>query len=104
MSTDSGLVERLILPIRKNGMPNSCLKSTFKIGKQNRLKCGLLRSAGFLPLLGGGLEPRFMVLFSAIFHDVSLGNCHKVENRGFSRKQNCCKLLHVYVHFICELY
>jgi len=28
-------------------------------------------------LLGGGLEPRFRVLLSAIFHGVSLGNCHQ---------------------------
>jgi hypothetical protein len=32
------------------------------------------------PLLGGGLEPAFMVLFSAIFHGVSLGNFHQGSN------------------------
>jgi hypothetical protein len=52
----------------------------------------------------GGLEPRFRVLFSAIFHGVSSEIAIRVENGGFSRKQNCCKLLQVYVHFICELY
>ena len=33
------------------------------------------------PLLGGGLEPHFRVLFSAIFHGVSLGNFHQGRNR-----------------------
>jgi hypothetical protein len=32
------------------------------------------------PLLGGGLEPAFRVLFSAIFHGVSLGNFHQGRN------------------------
>ena len=31
-------------------------------------------------LLGGGLEPLFRVLFSAIFHGVSLGNSHQGRN------------------------
>jgi hypothetical protein len=35
----------------------------------------------FPPLLGGGLEPRFRVLFSAIFHGVSLGNFHQGRNQ-----------------------
>ena len=52
----------------------------------------------------GGLEPRFRVLFSAIFHGVPSEIAIRVENGGFSRKQNCCKLLQVYVHFVCELY
>jgi hypothetical protein len=47
------------------------------------------------PLLGGGLEPRFMVLFSAIFHGVPSEIAIRVENRGFWWKQNCCKLLQV---------
>ena len=38
---------------------------------------------------GGGLEPLFGVLFSAIFHSVSLENFHRVETGGKERKQNC---------------
>src|SRR6267154_1064168 len=57
MSTDNALVERLILPMRQKECQISCLKSTFKIGRQNRLKCGLLWSVKLPPLLGGGLEP-----------------------------------------------
>jgi hypothetical protein len=43
----------------------------------------------------GGLEPRFMVLFSAIFHGVPSEIAIRVENRGVWWKQNCCKLLQV---------
>jgi hypothetical protein len=32
------------------------------------------------PSARGGLEPAFMVLFSAIFHGVSLGNFHQGSN------------------------
>ena len=39
-----------------------------KLLKSNYLRRGLC---------SGGLEPRFRVLFSAIFHGVSLGNCHQ---------------------------
>jgi hypothetical protein len=46
----------------------------------------------------GGLEPHFRVLFSAIFHGVSSGISIRVENGGFSRTQNCCKVMQVYVH------
>jgi hypothetical protein len=31
-------------------------------------------------------------------------NFHQGRNGGFSRKQNCCKLLQVYVYFIYWLY
>ena len=55
-------------------------------------------------LCSGGLEPRFRVLFSAIFHGVPSEIAIRVENGGFWRKQNCCKLLQVYVHFVCGLY
>jgi hypothetical protein len=34
----------------------------------------------FSSLLGGGLEPDFRVLFSAMFHGVSLGNFHQGRN------------------------
>src|SRR5262245_49866268 len=36
-----------------------------------------------------GLEPHFRVLFSAIFHGVSLGISTRVENYGIERKENC---------------
>ena len=39
-----------------------------------------LLHAKFSPVLGGGLEPAFRVLFSAIFHGVSLGNFHQGSN------------------------
>ena len=45
--------------------------------------------ARFPPLLGGGLEPLFRVLFSAIFHGVSPGISIRVENYGIERKENC---------------
>ena len=40
----------------------------------------------------GGLEPGFRVLFSAIFHGVSLGISIRVENYGIERKQICSQL------------
>ena len=49
------------------------------------------------PLLGGGLEPLFRVLFSAIFQVFPWGISIRLENRGFWWKKNCCKLLQVYV-------
>jgi hypothetical protein len=49
-------------------------------------------------VLGGGLEPHFRVLFSAIFQVFPWGIPIRVENRGFLWKENCCKLLQVYVH------
>jgi len=41
--------------------------------------CGL---PDFPPLLGGGLEPGFTVLFSAIFHGIALEIAVSVENSG----------------------
>jgi hypothetical protein len=61
---------------------------------RNIQKCGTS-----LALLGGGLEPRFRVLLSAIFHGFPSEIAIRVENGGFWRKQNCCKLLQVYVPF-----
>jgi hypothetical protein len=44
---------------------------------------------------------RYFPLFSMVFpSEIAI----RVENGGFSRKQNCCKPLQVYVHLICELY
>jgi hypothetical protein len=43
----------------------------------------------------------YFPLFSRVFpSDVAIS----VESGGFSRKQNCCKLLQVYVHFVGGLY
>jgi hypothetical protein len=52
----------------------------------------------------GGLEPRFRVLFSAIFHGVPSEIAIRVKNRGFWWKQNCCKLLQVQLRFFDALY
>jgi hypothetical protein len=55
-------------------------------------------------VLGGDLNPVsgfYFPLFSMVFpSEIAI----RVENGGFSRKQNCCKLLQVYVHLIWELY
>ena len=52
---------------------------------------------------GGDLNPILgycFPLFSMVFpRKLPSG----VENGGFWRKQNCCKLLQVYVHFVCGL-
>ena len=40
-------------------------------------------------VLGGGLEPAFRVLVSAIFHEFRSGISIRVENYGIERKQNC---------------
>ena len=40
-------------------------------------------------VLGGGLEPRFRVLFSAIFQVFPWGISIRVETGGKERKQNC---------------
>ena len=58
----------------------------------NRMKdrrCGLLWPAKFPPLRGGGLEPAFRVLFSAIFHEFRLGISIRVEICGKEWNQNC---------------
>src|SRR6266436_3624686 len=77
-------------------------------GPQNRSKsrkncCKLLRDE-FPPLLGGDLNPVsgfYFPLFSMVFpSEIAIS----VESGGFSRKQNCCKLLQVYVHFVGGLY
>jgi hypothetical protein len=40
-------------------------------------------------VLGGGLEPHFRVLFSAVFHVFPRGISIRVETGGSGRKQNC---------------
>ena len=64
----------------------------FRRGSEARSKYFSAWPLGGLLLLGGGLEPHFSVLFSAIFHGVSLGNSFRVENYGIERKQNCSQL------------
>jgi hypothetical protein len=56
------------------------------------------------PSARGGLEPGFRVLFSTIFHGIALESANRVENTGRQWKQNCCKLLQIYVLFLCWLY
>ena len=70
----------------------------FRRGSEARSKYFSAWPLGGLLLLGWGLEPHFRVLFSAVFHGVPSEGAIRVENRGFWRKQNCCKLLQVYVH------
>jgi hypothetical protein len=51
----------------------------------------------FPPLLGGGLEPHFRVLFSAIFQGFPWGISIRVETGGSERKQKCGKLWSLYI-------
>ena len=53
---------------------------TLRTAKQDR--CGLLWPARFPPLLGGGLEPHFRVLFSVVFQMFPSGISITVEIRG----------------------
>ena len=48
-------------------------------------------------VLGGGLEPRFRVLFSAIFQGFSGRIPIRVETCGTGRKQNCGLLWWLYI-------
>jgi hypothetical protein len=43
-------------------------------------------------VLGGGLEPLFRVLFSAVFHVFPWGISIRVENSGKEWKKNCSQL------------
>src|ERR1700730_19002093 len=55
-------------------------------------------------VLGGDLTPVsgfYFPLFSMVFpSEIAIS----VESGGFLRKQNCCKLLQIYVHFVGGLY
>jgi hypothetical protein len=55
-------------------------------------------------VLGGGLEPHFRVLFSAIFHGIALGNCHQGRKRRKVAEAKVCRLWRLYAHFLCWLY
>ena len=65
------------------------------------VSCGLLDfllcSVGDLNPLSGFYFPLFSMMFPS---EIAI----RVENGGFSRKQNCCKLLQIYVQLILELY
>ena len=76
----------------------------FRHGCEARCKYLSAWTLNGVPSARGGLEPHFRVLYSAIFHDVPSEIAIRVENGGFLRKQNCCKLLQVYVRFFGELY
>ena len=54
---------------RKSEAGNSISVVERKLFKNNHLQVGISAR--------GGLEPHFRVLLSAIFHGVSLGNCHQ---------------------------
>jgi hypothetical protein len=54
-------------------------------------------------VLGGGLEPDFRVLFSAMFHVFPWGISIRVETYGSGRKQKCGLLWSIYVQifYVC---
>jgi hypothetical protein len=62
-------------------MPNFAPKIDVKNRAEIGQKFGLFWSTEFSPLLGGGLEPHFRVLFSAIFHGIAQGNCDQGRKR-----------------------
>jgi hypothetical protein len=59
--------------------------------------CGTSSRARFPPLLGGGLEPHFRVLFSAILHVFPRGISIRVKICGNGRKQKCGILWSIYL-------
>ena len=61
-----------------------------------------MRCGTFPALLGGGLEP-FQGSFR-YFQVLPWTSASRVENTGRQSKQNCCKLLHIYVHCSVLLY
>jgi hypothetical protein len=67
------------LPDRE--LPGHKHRNTGFLGPKSIKKSEKLLHARFPPLPGGGLEPDLRVLFSAIFHGVSLGNFHQGRKR-----------------------
>ena len=55
-------------------------------------------------LLGGDLNPVSGFPFPLLSMLLPWQSANRVENAGRQWKQNCCKLLQVYVHFLCWLY
>ena len=69
----------------------------FRRGSEARSKYFSAWPLGGLLLLGGGLEPHFRVLFSAVFLGFPRGISIRVETSGSGRKQKCGKLWSIYV-------
>jgi len=55
-------------------------------------------------VLGGDLNPILGFCFPLFSRVLPSEIANREENGGFSRKQNCCKLLQVYVHVLRWLY
>ena len=76
----------------------------FRRGSEARSKYFSAWPLGGLLCSGGDLNPvsgLYFPLFSRVFpSEIAIS----VESGGFSWKQNCCKLLQVYVHFVGRLY
>ena len=91
MFTDNALpAERLkAFLLIARGMANFTSEIDLKTCMELDQKCGTLWHARFPPLLGGGLEPHFRVLFSAIFQGFPWGVSIRVEICGSERKQKC---------------
>jgi hypothetical protein len=75
----------LSLFYRAQNRCESRLKNPTEISQNFRLSW----SADFPPLLGGGLEPHFRVLFFAVFRVFPWGISIRVENSGKEWKKNC---------------
>jgi hypothetical protein len=60
----------------------------FRRGCEARSKYFSAWTLNRLLLLGGGLEPRFMVLFSAVFHVFPRGISIRVETCGTERSKS----------------
>ena len=56
------------------------------------------------PLLGGGLEPAFRVLFSANFDVFPWGFSIRVENYGIEWKENCSQSTHEIFGCVFEIF
>jgi hypothetical protein len=76
----------------------------FRRGSEARSKYFSAWSLGGLLLLGGGLEPHFRVLFSAVFQGVSLGNFHQGRNlRKVAEAKVWSILVNSRTFFMCVL-
>ena len=52
-------------------------------------------------VLGGGLEPHFGGLFTAIFHGISLENFHQGRNLRKVAEAKVWSFWSIHVHFLC---
>jgi hypothetical protein len=73
-------------------------------GPKSIKKSEKLLRARFSPLLGGDLNPVSGFRFPLFSTVLPWKSTNRVENTGRQWKQNCCKLLQVYVPFLWWLY